>query len=197
VIASLIDFINVIRGTRLTGFGIAIDVEVWRKLSKERRKTFGSAHEFAFQRILRKVIDRMIKARVFEDLNVVFDQDRTACGPRMNRYFAAIDFDPHSREMLAAISFASAKKCLPLQAADLLAWETRRQLIQDVESKSKKPPNRRFGHLLTPLPGEPLRYEYEGWNAETTEKYLSQMEELVATGKIGDWWSAVLAKRSS
>src|SRR6185312_7221924 len=61
------EFIAAIQSANLIGFGVAVDANEWRALSKERRKRFGDAQEFCCTRILRRIVDRLTEAGFPDD----------------------------------------------------------------------------------------------------------------------------------
>jgi hypothetical protein len=176
--AVLSDFVEAIRTSQLIGFGVGIDTKVWKTLSKERRRRFGTAQEFAMQRILRMTIEKLLAVGLTrQHVNVVFDQDEEFCKPRLTRYFAARKADRIFKEMVPIISFADAKVCYPLQAADLLVWLTRRCLISR-EMGTEAPLDRaHLGRLVSPPEDEISHYAWEFWGAKTVERELTKVEK--------------------
>jgi hypothetical protein len=188
--AVLSDFIDVVRNAQLIGFGVGVDVKVWKVLPKERRKRFGTAQEFAMQRILRMTIEKLMAVGIKDHVNVVFDQDEEFCSPRLMRYFAAREADRLFKEMVPIISFADARVCYPLQAADLLAWFSRRRLSErENPETTEKTPDSRYLRLVTPPDGEVLHYEWEFWGEKNTEKALTKVE--------AEWANALRASSSA
>ena len=137
--AVLNDFVDVIRESDVWGFGAGVDVQQWRALSRERRAQFGSAQEFAMQRTFRMIVDVMYEHALTVPLNLVFDQDEEFSKPRLTRYYGIRKFDPVVRSRAAIISFADAKLCYSLQAADLLAYLTRARLLDGIDGRPETP----------------------------------------------------------
>jgi hypothetical protein len=71
----VLDFVKVIKQCRLIGFGVGVDAHVWANLGKDRLEAFGNAKEFCFQRIVRRVVDRLEEAHEQEPLQLIFDRD--------------------------------------------------------------------------------------------------------------------------
>ena len=183
-VAVLRDFIDVIRTSQLMGFGVGLDAVAWKALSPERRKSFGNAQEFAFQRILRMTIEKMISVGLtHQHINVVFDQDEAFCAARLKRYFGARKADRIFKQSVPIISFADARICHPLQAADLLVWFSRRRLLQ--RWVTKQDPDPLFDHLIIPPDGQALHYEWEGWDEKTIHKELARTEAEWAAELVG------------
>jgi hypothetical protein len=170
--AVLGDFVDVIRQSKVMGFGVGIDVKFWRGQSKERRRTFGTAAEFAMQRVLRMMMDKLETVRMNDDVGVIFDQDRESAKPRLGRYFNVQDLDRLFKQRVIGISFVRADRCYPLQAADILAWQTRRDLIIRNDGLER---THILKQMLTPLPGEVLHYQGEYWD-ESSEPDLARAE---------------------
>src|SRR3984893_3003258 len=79
------DFISAIKKANLTGIGIAIEMAYWRNLKKQYPDVkFGSAQEFCFQRILRKIVDRLHAAQLEGEVAILFDRDPEFAANRMN-----------------------------------------------------------------------------------------------------------------
>src|ERR1700730_6317379 len=144
------DFISAIKKANLTGIGIAIEMAYWRNLKKQYPDVkFGSAQEFCFQRILRKIVDRLHAAQLEGEVAILFDRDPEFAANRMNIFSSVLQHDRLANELLASITFAKPHRYPGLQCADLLAWETRKELVQrDAGYKSTK----RWEQLLAQMP---------------------------------------------
>ena len=72
------------------------------------------------------------------------------------------------------MSFADSEHFYPLQAADLLAWETRRELAHRIEGERG---TARWAELMTALPYGELDYAAgEYWNKEWIDRDLPNIE---------------------
>lgn len=158
--AVLNDFVDVIRESNIWGFGVGVDAHQWRALSQKKRTLFGSAQEFAMQRIFRMIIDVMCEHDLIDYLNLVFDQDEEFSKPRLTRYYGVRKFDLLVKSHAAIISFADAKVCYCLQAADLLAYLTRARLLDRTAGRPETP---QWKRLMTPFDGRQLQYRWDGW----------------------------------
>jgi hypothetical protein len=169
------EFIIAIKEANLIGLGVAVDANEWRKLPKERRQQFGDAQEFCCSRILRRVVDRCIAAGFpDEPLSITFDRDWEFARRRLGLIEEISKRAPHIRQNLAQLSFADAEHFYPLQAADLLAWETRRRLAEIIEGASG---TARWAELMTALPYGELEYAAgEYWNKEWIDRDLPKIE---------------------
>jgi hypothetical protein len=164
------DFISVIKENHLIGFGVAVHKDTWKAVVPEEiRKTQGNTHQFCFARIMRMLVDRMKRSGIDDFFSITFDTDREFASARFNLFSEIWNRDPQAREYLASISFADVVKHPQLQAADLLAWETRKDLIQKnggYESTA------RWTDLFAALPGRSLDYESQLWDESAIKTQL-------------------------
>ena len=168
------EFIEVIKDAKLIGFGVAVDSEVWRGLSDARRKAFGNAQEFCFSRIMRRISDRLDLARETESVTVVFDQDFEFARRRLGLFQTLGRFNRRGAERCAGIMFADAERYIPLQAADLLAWTTRRELM--LRTKKLQPSNR-YRELFAALPYYDPEYAAgEFWDQGEIDREFPKIE---------------------
>lgn len=169
------EFIGVIKEAKLIGFGVAVDAAEWRGLSKERRRMLGDAQEFCCSRILRRIMDRLNEAGFLnEPLSVTFDQDFEFARRRLTLIDETRKRVPQIRRHLVQLSFANSQHFYPLQAADLLAWETRRHLANMIDGESG---TARWKELMTALPYGELDYAAgEYWNKEWITSELPKIE---------------------
>jgi hypothetical protein len=171
---ALKDFISVIHVSRLIGFGVGVEVSAWKDMRK-RHPEIPDVQLFCFARILRMVVDRMKIAAPRDFLNICFDSDPEFSSQRVRTYAELWKRDEPSRPYLSAITFADPNTYLPLQAADLLAWETRKDLIQKSGNFSSTP---RWDALFTAMQGFDLDYQSELWTAD----YIRESEsEILGT----------------
>jgi Protein of unknown function (DUF3800) len=177
--AVLNDFIDIIRGAKLWGFGAGVDADQWRALPRNKQKLFGSAQEFVMQRVFRLIIDEIRTHQIAAHLNIVFDQDEGYSKPRLTRFFGVKRIDPLAKRHAAIISFADAKVCYSLQAADLLAYLTRKRLMEREEGTSE---STHWLRLMTPAPDlEHTRYKWDGWFGPSIEAELDKAAQEVIT----------------
>jgi hypothetical protein len=170
----VLEFVQVVKECRLIGFGVGVDAQAWRKLSRDRRAAFGDAQQFCFTRIMRRVVDRLELAQEPEPIQVFFDRDMEYARPRLRFFDHILKFDRRAAERVAALSFADSQWYSPLQAADMLAWETRKHLIARAD---KTPSSQRFGELLTALPWVDLEYAAgEYWDQDEIDREFPKIE---------------------
>jgi hypothetical protein len=161
------DFSAAIKMSQLAGFGVALDAEAWRRLPKEFIKANGTAQEFCFIRILRMVVERMKRSCPDERISILFDCDRTFAPSRFQRYIQVREKVADAARFLNAFTVGEPKVFQPLQAADLLAWETRKDLLRQIEGLDSRP---EFQHMMKNLPGFFPDYTAELWTAELLER---------------------------
>ena len=140
--AILSEFVYAIRESDLAGFGVAVDAAAWKAIPKEIRTADGgdgNAHDFCFARILRKLKDRIKLVRPRDFISVRFDCDQEFSPTRFRRFLSLKERDEDLRWYLGEITFSDPKIYVPLQAADLLAWETRKQIVQKMGGYESTP----------------------------------------------------------
>jgi Protein of unknown function (DUF3800) len=161
----LSEFVSVIKESWLIGFGVGVDVEAYRAIPADIKKQFGDVQIFCCSRILRRLMDH-VRAGGFENesLSITFDRDYGFARPRMKLMEELSKRDPIMSRRIAQVSFANSDYFYPLQAADLLAWETRRQLMNNL---TDKPSTSRWTELVSVLPSEDYSYAAgEFWTKE-------------------------------
>ena len=169
----LADFIGIIKENRLIGFGIGVDANHWRSIPENMRRKYGNAQDFCFQRIARMVIEKLKAVKPEDVVSVTFDTDPEFAGVRLRRFFEICAHDNNAREYLASITFADPKIYVQLQAADLLAWETRKDLVQKSGGYNSTP---RYKDLFTSLSDYGLDYSSELWDKEELDEKLLKLE---------------------
>ena len=158
--AVLNDFVDVIERVTSGALALASMRTSGGLYHKKKRTLFGSAQEFAMQRIFRMIIDVMCEHDLIDYLNLAFDQDEEFSKPRLTRYYGVRKFDLLVKSHAAIISFADAKVCYCLQAADLLAYLTRARLLDRTAGRPETP---QWKRLMTPFEGRQLQYRWDGW----------------------------------
>jgi hypothetical protein len=167
------DFISEINRANLVGIGIAVEVSAWRAVKNLNPDIpFGTVQDFCFGRILRRIVDRLDAAQLDSKVALVFDRDPEFSSNRINLFNYCLQRDSRARRLLASIMFADPNVYPGLQCADLLAWETRKDLIQKAGGfKSTK----RWRELFTKMPDYKLDYMGEFYNAGEFDRFLPQV----------------------
>jgi hypothetical protein len=168
------EFVVAIKQSNLVGFGVGVDMDAWRLLPKETTKRLGVAQVFCCSRVLRRVLDHLqMAAFANESIGITFDQDFEFARQRLSLFENIWKQQPIVRERVAQLSFAASRHFYPLQAADLLAWETRRQLANRAH---EKPPTARWPELMAALPSGELGYAAgEFWTREWFDEELPKL----------------------
>jgi len=125
-----------------------------------------------FFRTMKMVVERMKRTKEQESLSVIFDLDTQLSGGRIKHFIEIKSRDSEAARYLSAITFADSKVFIPLQAADLLAWETRKSLMQKTQGYADTP---RWKELFTALPDIDLDYASELWDEEAIDSKLSNL----------------------
>jgi hypothetical protein len=160
--AVVTEFIKEIQGASIGGIGIAVEMAAWRATKSANPKLFfGTAQQWCFSRIVRLLIDDMKAAKIEGEIALVFDRDEEFAAARINLFNSAIRHDPDARRLLVSVMFADPSRYPGIQCADLLAWETRKEMVQRSGGhKSTK----RWELLIPRMPPYTLEYVGELWD---------------------------------
>jgi Protein of unknown function (DUF3800) len=168
--AVLSEFVGLIKwAPGLIGFGVAVDADAWRNLPDLRRNRFGSAQVFCCSRIIRRITDRLqITGGLTPPLIAIhFDQDFQFAGSRINLLEAVKKRTEYLRRVLTSVAFSNSDFYYPLQAADMLAWATRRNLMRLVGEK----PDAQWDQFLSEFPVGEFEYAAgEYWDCSEAAK---------------------------
>jgi hypothetical protein len=168
------EFINIIKACQLVGFGVGLDATFWRQIPKDVTRVHGNAQEFCFTRIIRLVIERLSAIGEEEGLSLIYDRDMTFAKTRLNLFEAIRRRDQRAARQLIAITFADTRYFLGLQAADILAWETRKQLVQRAGGHQ---PTKRYQQLFEAMPDIELDYSGEFWDGSSLLEGMQNLFE--------------------
>jgi Protein of unknown function (DUF3800) len=178
-------FIKIIKTTQLIGFGIAVDANYWRTLPKELTKVEGSAQEFCFMRIMRRVAGRMKSSRPDDWVSLFYDCDEGFTPARFKKFIGLRKRNEEVNHYFRSFSIADPKTFLPLQAADLLAWETRKDLIRKIGGYESRP---EYKSLFELSHFESLDYVSELWTQSDIEEQI--LKPWLAAQQAGKDWDA-------
>jgi hypothetical protein len=162
-------FINVIKAAQLIGFGVAIDADAWREVPAEITRTEGNAQQFCFLRIMRMVIERLKAARENDFVTVYFDCDKNFAPSRFQKFLGLREHSEDAKRYLKSFCVADPQSFLPLQAADLLAWQTRKDLMRRLGGYDSRP---EFKFLFESLLNWVPDYQSEMWPREEIENKI-------------------------
>jgi hypothetical protein len=177
--AVLAELIHAIKKSRLVGIGVGIDGVTWKSEIARLKKAAGgkgwwpSPQEMCFFRIMKLFNLRMERDGQNDAVSVVFDSDPQFSPGRLKLFAKIKERDAGARRRFVAITFGDPWAYIPLQAADLLAWETRKALVQKLGGFDDTP---RWKELFTALDGVDLDYESELWDRELIETKLAAIE---------------------
>lgn len=135
---------------------------------------FGTVQEFCLGRIMRRIVDRLDAARLTGKVALVFDRDPEFSANRIRLFNHYLQHDARARRLLASIMFADPTVYPGLQCADLLAWETRKDLVQKAGGFN---PTNRWRAMFTKMPEYQLDYMGEFWNEGEFDRFLPQVIE--------------------
>jgi hypothetical protein len=185
--AVLESFIKTIKDAQLIGFGVSVDADAWRKIPKEVTDREGDAQQFCFMRIMRMIVERMKIARPRDFISVMFDCDRGFTPARFRRFLGVRDKDPEALLYFQSFGIAEPKVYLPLQAADLLAWQTRKELMRRLGGYESRP---EFKFLFEATPVHDPDYAGEYWDEKEIEEQILKpirlAQSLRETGEVND-----------
>jgi hypothetical protein len=172
--AVLEDFTAAIKISHIVGFGVAVDADAWRELPESLTRVEGTAQEFCFMRLIRKIVERVKKSAPNERIAVMFDCDEEFTSSRFKRFLGIRHNRPEDGDYLISFGVGEPKAYLPLQAADFLAWETRTHLLRQMKGHESRP---ELQHMLMVLPGFFPDYTGEYWDKEQIEKVIKPMAD--------------------
>jgi Protein of unknown function (DUF3800) len=176
----LSEFIDIIKESNLVGFGIGVDADAWRTLPEELIKEHGNSMQFCFFRLARKLVDRLIVAAPKDLFTLIFDYDQEYASRRLSVFSWLQAHNSIAQEYFASLAFANSRYFVGLQAADLLAWQTRKELIQKSGGFNS---TSQFKELFAMTPGYVPDYVGEEWTKEEIEDKILK-PWLDAHGKL-------------
>jgi hypothetical protein len=170
------DFVRAINETRMSGMGVAVETAAWTKWKKQHPElAWGTIQQFCMERILSRVIGQMHDAGITKTLAVVFDTDPEFGPNRFGLFCALMGHDQRATRRLGSITFAHAAYYPGLQAADLLVWETRKELMQKRDGHNS---TRRWQAMFTSMPHYHLEYTVgERWDDQQFERKMPEIIE--------------------
>jgi hypothetical protein len=178
------EFIQAINETRMWGLGVAVEVAAWRRQKAAHPElNWRSIQQFCLERILRRAVNHLCKADINDTLALVFDTDPEFGTNRFGLFCALMGHDQRAARRLASVTFGHPAHYPGLQCADLLVWETRKELMQkDGGYQSTK----RWRDMFTKMPDYHLEYVAgERWNDASFEAALPEITRLVAEQRKG------------
>lgn len=150
------EFVAAINKTKMFGLGAVVEVAAWRRQKqKYPNLPWNTAHQFCLERMLSRTVLHLEDMGVSDTLALVFDTDPDFGVARFNTFCALMGHDPRAARCLTSITFGHPVYYPGLQAADLLVWETRKELMQ---KKGGYESTKRWRALFTQMPHYHLEY---------------------------------------
>jgi Protein of unknown function (DUF3800) len=172
----LMQFIDVIRRTRLFGFSVGVDGKHFRHALKLAGRPNQDPAIFAIHRILHQITEAASEIAAEKPLIMLtFDEDEeysVRCYKLISRLRR---IRPEVRSLIASISFAADDFFPPLQAADLLSNLTNKYWRDNMDAESPEPSNLLKRPLTEPKNGIGVAMwrGAEFWNAKAIDKNLA------------------------
>lgn len=132
--------------TGIRGYCSAVDRRSWDKyVQGELRRASGDAETICIISTFTGMVRQAALSAPGHDLTLIFD-DRPQKKHNIERiydvYKASANAVPHPADIVS-VGFASSKKTVPLQAADLFAWECYQDTLDALNGKDDKNPPKR------------------------------------------------------
>ena len=138
-------FRNLILDSGLHGYAIGISAPDWAELvTGERLAAWGDPERQCVMNCLWATLQWASRASVEREVAFVFD-DRPARRESNRRLFSLYQYWSEQKGLVpkpTGLAFLSSDKIIPLQAADMFAWESNRWMKDDVPSRPH------FSHFL-------------------------------------------------
>jgi hypothetical protein len=168
----LAECINILNHHAIAGFGVGVDAKHWRGLDKAARDYLGNPLMICMERVLRLTINMFHRpSEGYEPaIPITFDDDREYAMAYYRRWSELREKRPTLRRICASIGFADDTIYWPLQAADILAHQTNKDVQQKILGYDS---TRHFKRLFYPqnLP-TPVAYNSEFYDAGALDKLL-------------------------
>lgn len=134
----------------LVGIGCAVDAKHYRTMSPQQRNLMGGRHpeDFIFHRLLKIINDIFEEWGQRQPVSLIFDWEERFAPKCLSALVTLRKHKTTARQNIASIGFADDVIFPPLQAADMLAFATRRHLRERapaywstlMDGSSGKPP---------------------------------------------------------
>jgi hypothetical protein len=187
--AAMLDFASVALKHASGAFGIGVDTKFYKTMPKEDREVLGGKKPelFLFQRILHQVVRAVAQWPQPEEVSLNFDSEDEFSVSSLRDLIWIQNNRPEVKALVRAIAFCNDESFMPIQAADMLAYGTKRYMQGD------PPPY--FDALVKgvggnePLPPFSERYDAEGLRKTVAEirrlgvRSISDLEALAASGR--------------
>ena len=159
----------------LVGFGFAVDAKYYRQISPADRNLIGGRNPemFIFHRILHHIVAVLKEWDHREPISLIFDWEEGYASKCLGALASLRRYRAEVRQFVGSICFADDATFPPLQAADMLAYATKRNLQGN--------PPAYWATLTEPRNGEPPpAYRSEYYDADA----LRALPQRVRDGVI-------------
>lgn len=134
-VKSLLPLLPGIKGVGLAVGIVLKDVEQALQAHPHLKPYWGNPYEACFHWWLSIILEQMHKRQSYEPLAIVHEENQYGDEARSAFNYIKKTFDPH--DQLVGFSFGAKNKYVPLQAADILAYEVNKRL-QNIEGNPRK-----------------------------------------------------------
>jgi hypothetical protein len=162
------DFRQAIKAAELFGIGMAVPIADWETISAAHplQASMGTAEEFAFSGCIYHALNSAQDFAPETDVSLIFD-DRDRVTVPMTRIIQHYMRQATKAPNLLGVTFSKMSRLTPLQAADMLAWETYNHAKKWIAAGEVQPGRPHFQDLLTYgrmkgsfMDGEQLRAQF-------------------------------------
>jgi hypothetical protein len=126
----LCEFAEIVKRRAICGFAVAVDVAHWRAMESGAKKRIGDPRRFCVIRLIKMITERFSKIAGFDDHLTLFFDDSEEMSVEYHGIVKELRKLPEYKKIIGGVCFADDELYNPLQAADLLAWETTKELGQ-------------------------------------------------------------------
>jgi hypothetical protein len=164
------DFSLVIEEQKLICFGTVIDVKAFASLNLPilQERTAGDPHYLAVETTMIGALTKVLWGDSNATMGLIMDDDEEKAMPCYRLYRMVREHNPKAKERYSGICFASDDLYPGIQAADMLAHESRRLMI------ANEPASERFKKLTCNCEHQPIllnAQRLQEWEAELQEEY--------------------------
>ncbi len=155
------EFADIIKGRVICGVGSALNTKLYRSMPETFQKRAGHPHFLVFSAVIKQAIDRIeefakhvgLGKDVF--LSLIFDQDEQLSQECFRLLNKLKKIDSRVRERVTGVCFCNRRQLFPLQAADMIAYETRAEIDRRANHPEQQV-SRLFSRMSTKHPsGKP------------------------------------------
>jgi hypothetical protein len=166
------EFSLIIKGQKLLCVGAVIDVNAFKSLSLPilQARTTGDPHYLAFESAIVLAISNVLWGDSNATMGLIMDDDEEKAHHCYELYRMLRGHVAKAKERLSGICFANDDLYPGIQAADILAHESRRLMVDGAS------PSQRFRNLTHDLNQQPILLDakrLQEWEAELQEEYDS------------------------